>query len=95
MTVTKVRLIDNLVAEGVTSTRAEATEIVNAFFGTIKERLTAGETVKLSGFGVFTVANKHRRLGRNPKNGDKLEISARRIVRFKLSQMLKGEINGR
>ena len=59
----------------------------------MKERLADGENVKLSGFGNFAVADKAPRAGRNPQTGEELEISARRVVRFKVSQVLKDKVN--
>jgi integration host factor subunit alpha len=53
-----------------------------------------GENVKLSGFGVFVVADKAPRMGRNPQMGGEIVIGARRVVRFKASPVLRGEVNG-
>jgi integration host factor subunit alpha len=61
----------------------------------LKERLESGNKVKLSGFGNFVIRNKDVRKGRNPKTGEEMEISARRVLTFKPSQKLKDYINGR
>jgi integration host factor subunit alpha len=94
MTLTKARLIECLVAQRATVTRVEATEMVDLVFGIIKEQLVLGDAVRLSGFGAFSVADKRQRLGRNPATGDTIEIKARRVVGFKVSQVLKAEVNG-
>jgi integration host factor subunit alpha len=67
--------------------------MIDLVFETMKARLAEGENVKLSGFGNFTVADKAARMGRNPQTGKELEISARRVVKFKASQVLKGRVN--
>ena len=76
-------------------TLAEAKELVGVLFALLKARLAAGERVKLSGFGIFTVAYKRTRRGRNPLTGDMLVIGAHRAVRFKPSPTLTGVMNGR
>ena len=57
--------------------------MVESFFGTIRSTLASGEDVKLSGFGNFTLHEKRARPGRNPKNGEPVEITARRVVTFR------------
>jgi integration host factor subunit alpha len=94
MAVNKADLVDAIWAQHLTSTRAEAAEMVGLVFETMKAQIATGENVKLSGFGSFTVADKAVRVGRNPQNGEKLEISARRVVKFKASPVLKDKING-
>ena len=93
MSLTKAGLVDKLWWEHLVSTRAAAAEMIDLVFETMKARLAEGENVKLSGFGNFTVAYKRARVGRNPANGEKMEISARRVVKFKASQVLKGRVN--
>ncbi len=66
-----------------------AKEIVDAFFAEISAALEKGEEVKLSGFGNFQVRDKPSRPGRNPKTGESIPISARRVVTFHASQKLK------
>ena len=66
-----------------------AAEIVMAFFEEISTELERGETVKLSGFGVFCLRNKNSRPGRNPKTGQMIPVSARRVVMFHPSHILK------
>ena len=69
--------------------KREAAEIVMAFFEEISAELARGETVKLSGFGVFCLRNKNSRPGRNPKTGQMIPVSARRVVMFHPSHILK------
>ncbi len=60
----------------------------------VKETLSRGEPVKVSGFGNFVVREKKARVGRNPQTGRDIEISARRVLTFKPSQVLKDQLNG-
>ncbi len=91
-TLTKADLID-LIYETVGFSKREATRIVEMVFEQIKERLVSGEKVKLSGFGNFVVREKRARMGRNPQTGSSMEISARRVITFKPSYVLKNSIN--
>ena len=70
----------------------EAAQLVDMVIEAIAERLAAGETVKISGFGSFTLRDKGPRLGRNPKTGEAAEISPRRVVVFRASPGLKKRI---
>jgi integration host factor subunit alpha len=92
--VTKADLI-NCVYKKLDLTRKECTVIVDELFEIIKETLEQGERVKISGFGNFVVKHKEPRKGRNPQTGDELEISARKVVTFKPSQILKKALNDR
>lgn len=65
-----------------------AEKAVNAVFDTIKEELKKGEKVTLTGFGTFEVANQAAREGRNPKTNSKIQIAARKRVRFRLGSDL-------
>ncbi|MCP5319809.1 MAG: integration host factor subunit alpha [Pseudomonadales bacterium] len=69
--------------------KREAKEIVEAFFEEIRQALEANEQVKLSGFGNFDLRDKRQRPGRNPKTGEEIPISARRVVTFRPGQKLK------
>ena len=73
--------------------KAQATTIVEAFFEIIKGSLKRGELVKISGFGTFNVRKKPARRGRNPQTGQELTISARQVLTFKPSNILKSVIN--
>jgi integration host factor subunit alpha len=69
--------------------KREAKEFVDLFFEEIRQRLEVGEEVKLSGFGNFELRTKNRRPGRNPKTGEEIPISARRVVTFRPGQKLR------
>jgi integration host factor subunit alpha len=73
--------------------KRESSDIVEHFFRIVKERLVQGENVKISGLGNFVVKDKKARKGRNPQTGEEIEIAPRRVLNFKLSQVLKDEIN--
>src|SRR5205085_1129021 len=88
MTLTKAELAD-LLFEKVGLNKREAKDMVEAFFEEIRGALERGESVKLSGFGNFQLRDKPQRPGRNPKTGEEIPISARRVVTFHASQKLK------
>lgn len=73
--------------------KKESSELVECVFSLIKKSLESGEDLKISGFGKFEVKQKNARRGRNPQTGEVLEISARRILSFKPSQLLKAAVN--
>lgn len=79
--------------EKVGFSKKESGEIVESVFSIIKGTLEKGEHVKISGFGNFVVRDKNSRKGRNPQTGEEIEISARRVVTFKPSQVLKNNMN--
>lgn len=72
--------------------KREAKEIVEMFFEEIRAALESGRQVKLSGFGNFDLRDKKERPGRNPKTGEKIPISARRVVTFRPGQKLKAKV---
>ncbi len=72
--------------------KREAKELVEAFFEEIRASLEFGKQVKLSGFGNFDLRNKSQRPGRNPKTGEEIPISARRVVTFRPGQKLKARV---
>jgi integration host factor subunit alpha len=72
--------------------KREAKEFVDAFFETIRKALEEGEQIKLSGFGNFELRSKNQRPGRNPKTGEEIPISARRVVTFRAGQRLKQRV---
>jgi len=92
MAVTKADLADTLFNE-LGLNKREAKEFVELFFEKIREALEAGDSVKLSGFGNFGIREKSPRPGRNPKTGEEIPISARRVVTFKASQKLKDRVS--
>ena len=91
MTLTKAELAD-LLFEKVGLNKREAKDMVEAFFEEIRGALERGESVKLSGFGNFQLRDKPQRPGRNPKTGEEITISARRVVTFHASQKLKAMV---
>jgi integration host factor subunit alpha len=91
-TLTKAELIESIY-EKVGFSKKEATDIVELVFDTLKTTLEKGEKVKVSGFGNFVVRHKRPRIGRNPQTGEEIEISERKVLTFKPSQVLKAELN--
>lgn len=91
MTLTKAELAD-LLFEKVGLNKREAKDMVDGFFEEIRNALERGETVKLSGFGNFQLRDKPLRPGRNPKTGEEIPITARRVVTFHASQKLKAAV---
>ncbi len=91
MALTKADLANRLYDE-VGLNKREAKEFVDAWFEAIREALESGENVKLSGFGNFQLRDKNERPGRNPKTGEEIPISARRVVTFKPGQKLRGRV---
>ncbi|HEX8909545.1 MAG TPA: integration host factor subunit alpha [Anaeromyxobacteraceae bacterium] len=89
---TKADIIES-VYEKVGFSKKEAAEVVEMVFDTIKETLERGEKIKISGFGNFIVRDKKSRVGRNPQTGEEIEISARRVLTFRPSQVLKNALN--
>src|SRR5260221_11137417 len=90
MTLTKAELAD-LLFEKVGLNKREAKDMVEAFFEEIRGALERGESVKLSGFGNFQLRDKPQRPGRNPKTGEEIPNSARRMVTFHASTKLKAK----
>jgi integration host factor subunit alpha len=72
--------------------KREAKELVEMFFEEIRHALESGKQVKLSGFGNFDLRDKNQRPGRNPKTGEEIPISARRVVTFRPGQKLKARV---
>ncbi len=93
MTLTKADLVQK-VYQNHNLTKAQATEAVEVFLKIAKDCLAGGEDLLLSGFGKFNVKDKNSRRGRNPQTGDELILSARRVVTFKPSGILRHRING-
>lgn len=85
--------ITNRLYERLGYSRRECASIVDTFFEIIKEALASGENVKIFGFGNFVLKEKKERKGRNPKTGEEMVISERRVLNFKLSHVLKEAMN--
>ena len=90
-TLTKAELAEMLF-EQVGLNKREAQDMVETFFDEIRNALERGELVKLSGFGNFQLRDKPQRPGRNPKTGEEIPITARRVVTFHASQKLKSMV---
>lgn len=90
-TLTKADLAKHL-DEEIGLTNREAKEIVELFFKYISDALINGQQVKLSGFGNFTLHDKKERPGRNPRTGEEVPVTARRVVTFHSGQKLKARV---
>ncbi|CAG9172549.1 integration host factor subunit alpha [Cupriavidus respiraculi] len=93
-TLTKAELAEMLFDQ-VGLNKRESKDMVEAFFDVIREALEQGDSVKLSGFGNFQLRDKPQRPGRNPKTGEIIPITARRVVTFHASQKLKSLVEER
>ncbi len=91
MSLTKAEIANRLFDE-VGLNKREAKEFVDAYFEEIQAALESGENVKLSGFGNFKLRDKNQRPGRNPKTGEEIPISARRVVTFRPGQKLRARV---
>ena len=92
-TVTRADLSEAL-HEEIGLSRQECSGLVERVLDMIVETLERGETVKLSGFGVFQVRDKRARMGRNPKTGEPAAIIPRRVISFRASQLMKAKVDG-
>ena len=91
MALTKAEMAERLF-EDLGLNKREAKELVEAFFEEIRGSLESGQQVKLSGFGNFDLRDKNQRPGRNPKTGEEIPITARRVVTFRPGQKLKARV---
>jgi|TARA_B100001758_G_C18330960_1_gene568776 integration host factor subunit alpha len=91
MALTKAEIAEQLYEE-LGLNKREAKEFVEIFFGEISDILVEGSDVKISGFGNFILRDKKARPGRNPKTGEDVEISSRRVVTFRAGQKLKERV---
>ena len=92
MTMTKAGMV-KIICEKMGWALKESTEIVEPVFDIMKETLEGGEKIKISGFGNFVVRQKRPRKGRNPKTGEEVIISGRKVVTFKPSNVLRKALN--
>ena len=90
---TKIDIIQD-VYEKLGFSKKDSARIDESVFEIMKECLGRGEKIKISGFGNFVVKEKKSRRGRNPQTGKEIEISARRVLTFKSSQVLRKALNG-
>jgi integration host factor subunit alpha len=89
---TKADIVETIYGK-VGFSRKESAEIVDLVFDLMKDTLEAGNKIKISGFGNFIVREKRSRKGRNPQTGQEIQISARRVLTFKPSQVLRKALN--
>ena len=92
-TVTRANLSETIYAE-VGLSRNESAALLETVLDRMATALEAGDSVKISGFGVFTVRQKGRRIGRNPKTGQEVPILPRRVLVFRPSHVLRARVNG-
>jgi integration host factor subunit alpha len=92
MAMTKIDIVQN-VTDKLGLPKRDSSRIVESVFEIMKEQLSKGDTVKISGFGNFVVRSKKARRGRNPHTGAECEIAARKVLTFKSSQMLRKALN--
>jgi integration host factor subunit alpha len=90
---TKADIVDAVYSRLGGYSKREAAEIVELVFEVLKDTLETGEKVKISGFGNFVVREKKERKGRNPQTSEEITISARKVLTFKPSQVLKAQLN--
>ncbi len=92
-TMTKADIVEKVYSK-IGFSKKEASELVELVFNELKTVLQNGDKVKISGFGNFLVRGKNERVGRNPQTGEQIKISARRVLTFRPSQVLKAMLNG-
>jgi|SRR3989338_2509456 len=91
-TITKADLVEQ-VYEKIGFSKKEASDLVELVFDLVKESLEQNQKIKISGFGNFVVRQKKARVGRNPQTGNSITISARKVLTFRPSQVLKNALN--
>ena len=91
-TLTRAQLTEAIYAT-VGLSRNESADLLEAMLARISDNLSIGKSVKISGFGTFSVRQKGRRIGRNPKTGVEVPILPRRVLIFRPSQMLRDAVN--
>jgi integration host factor subunit alpha len=94
MTLTKAHIVEELFAKG-GFTKKESARIIDTLFELMKQSLQNGEDVLISGFGKFSVKEKHQRTGRNPQTGEAVTLPAGKAVSFKCSSVLRAAMNGK
>jgi integration host factor subunit alpha len=93
LTITRAHIAEMIYTQ-VGLSRNESADLLEAVLDRIASRLENGESVKISGFGTFSVRQKGRRIGRNPKTGEEVPILPRRVLVFRPSHVLKAQVNG-
>jgi len=92
-TITRAQLTEAIYEE-VGLSRNESADLLESVLDMMADSLTNGDSVKISSFGSFSVRQKGERIGRNPKTGEEVPISPRKVLVFRPSQVLKSRING-
>jgi integration host factor subunit alpha len=95
MQMTKADIIEAVYERVGGFSKKESADVVEAVFNAMKDTLSQGKKIKISGFGNFVVRDKSRRMGRNPQTGSPITIAERRVLTFKPSQVLKNMLNDR
>jgi integration host factor subunit alpha len=90
---TKIDIIQD-VYENLGFSKKDSAKIVESVFDIMKDKLAEGDKIKFSGFGNFSVKEKKSRRGRNPQTGEEIAITARKVLTFKSSQVLRRALNG-
>jgi integration host factor subunit alpha len=93
LTITRAHIAEMIYTQ-VGLSRNESADLLESVLDRIASRLENGESVKISGFGTFSIRQKGRRIGRNPKTGEEVPILPRRVLVFRPSHVLKAVING-
>lgn len=91
-TLTRMDLSEAVLRE-VGLSRNESSELMESILNHISDALVAGESVKISSFGTFSVRSKNERVGRNPKTGEEVPIAPRRVLTFRPSHLMKDRVN--
>ena len=91
-TITRIHLSEAVFSE-VGLSRYESSQLVESVLAHISNALVKNEVVKISSFGTFSIRNKSARVGRNPKTGAEAEITGRRVITFRPSQLMKSRVN--
>lgn len=87
--------LSEAVFKNVGLSRNESATLVDSVFNEILQSLIIGDDVKISSFGTFVVRQKNERIGRNPKTGEEVPITARSVVTFRASNVLKSKVNNK
>lgn len=90
-TLTRMDLVE-AIHEEVGLSRNESAQLVESVLGHVSDALVAGEQVKISSFGTFSVRQKNARVGRNPKTGEEVPITPRRVLSFRPSHLMKDQV---
>jgi integration host factor subunit alpha len=93
LTITRAHIAEMIYTQ-VGLSRNESADLLEDVLERVAVRLEGGESVKISGFGTFSVRQKGRRIGRNPKTGEEVPIMPRRVLVFRPSHVLKAHVNG-